>query len=72
MEQPLEIRQLLDRFTLRTLLERSAQAAEVATVPVSGEHLDVLLPLRLGARGEVTWEWSVGNSLERRQARSEN
>ena len=62
LEKPLEIRQLLDRFTLRTLLERSAQDASFL-----GSYLFYLgmLTLRAGRTAARTLELEVPNEVVR-------
>ena len=62
MEKPLEIRQLLDRFTLRTLLERSAQDASFL-----GSYLFYfgMLTLRAGRTSTKTLELTVPNEVVR-------
>ena len=62
MERPLEIRQLLDRFTLRTLLERSAQDASFL-----GSYLFYfgMLTLRAGRTATKTLELEVPNEVVR-------
>ena len=62
VERPLEIRQLLDRFTLRTLLERSAQDASFL-----GSYLFYfgMLTLRAGRTATKTLELEVPNEVMR-------
>ena len=62
MEKPLEIRQLLDRFSLRTLLERSAQDASFL-----GSYLFYfgMLTLRAGRTATKTLELQVPNEVVR-------
>ncbi len=61
-EEPLEIRQLLDRFTLRTLLERSAQDASFL-----GSYLFYfgMLTLKTGRTATQTLELVVPNEVVR-------
>jgi hypothetical protein len=61
-ERPLEIRQLLDRFTLRALLERSAQDASFV-----GSYLFYfgMLTLRMGRTATKTLELVVPNEVVR-------
>jgi hypothetical protein len=62
LEKPLEIRQLLDRFTLRTLLQRSAQDASFL-----GSYLFYfgMLTLKAGRTATKTLELEVPNEVMR-------